>query len=112
MRFLFNLFQLYIVFKLTFMVLRFMFRRKFGVKSKGKYQKYGKKRVSLLGKVWLLISRQLHSSLDGKLRQQSIALREKREMQKQSLVKQSGVAQQDSKEKVIEFKKYQRKQVR
>lgn len=112
MRFLFNLFQLFVIYWVTCKVLKYTVFRRF---NKKKRDKYGKKRLSLLGKIWLLVSRQLHSSLDGKLKQQSIALREKREMQKQSesLVKQdTRIAQQDSKEKVIEFKKYQRKQVR
>lgn len=99
----------------TWKVLKFAVKRKIRMSREMKGKNY-KKRISLFGKVWILISRKLHSSLDGMLRRQSVKLREmKAEMktrQNESPVKQSGVdAQQDSK-KVIEFKKYQSKVVR
>lgn len=97
-------------------VLKFMGRmmlRKFGLGKSKKSR--GKKRLSLVGKVRLLISRQLHNRLDGMLTRQSEGFREKRE-QKISLAKSD--TQQDSKEvkenkgNVIQFKNYQRKLVK
>jgi hypothetical protein len=105
LKFLFNLAQLFVIYWVTCKVLKYTVFRRFN-KARGKY---GKKRMSLLGKVWLLISRQLHSSLDGMLKRQSNVLREKKKNLEE---KPAIVTQQSSNGKVIQFKKYQRKVVK
>lgn len=108
MRFLFNLAQLFVIYWVTCKVLKYTVFRRFN-KRRGKY---GKKRLSIIGKIWVLFSRHLHSMVDGLLTKQSMYLKAKREQSK-SLVKQNGDnAQQDSNEKVIQFSKYQSKIVR
>jgi uncharacterized metal-binding protein len=112
LKFMVNLVELYLIAMVTFKVLRFVVRRSLGLskKSKGKNEK---KRLSLIGKVGLLISRQLHSRLDGMLTKQSEGFkvaREEKIKHKESLAKSE--AQQDSKENIIQFSKYQRKVVK
>jgi hypothetical protein len=119
LKFLVNLFELYLIAMVTFKILRFVVRRKFGLGKKSKY-KNAKKRLSLIGKVRLLVSRQLHSRLDEMLTKQSEGFKVAREnkiRQKESLAKID--AQQDSKEKienvidkVIDFKSYKSKAVK
>jgi hypothetical protein len=94
-----NLAQLFIIYWIVGKILKYTVFRRF---SKKKNKKHG---LSISGKIWVLISRQLHSSLDGLLRQQSKALREKKSLAKQT-------AQQDTSEKVIQFKNYKRKVVK
>lgn len=103
--------QILLVLWVTWKVIKMAVKRKIRMSRKMKDKNY-KKRISLLGKVWILISRKLHSSLDGMLRRQSVKLREIKTEQNKSPAKQvTDIAQQDSK-KVIEFKKYQSKVVR
>lgn len=110
LKFLFNVLQIYLLTVFTYKMLRRLIFKKHG-KSKGK------KRLSIIGKIWVLISRQLHSSIDGLLTKQSMYLKEKRHQrqQRKSLVKQCGDnAQQDTKnikEKVVVLKNYQRKRM-
>jgi hypothetical protein len=108
LKFMVNLFELYLITMVSFKVLRFVVRRSFGLGKKSKV-KNAKKRLSILGKIRLLISRQLHSKLDGMLTKQS----ERFKAKKESLAKID--AQQDSKEninKVVDFKGYKSKVVK
>jgi hypothetical protein len=105
LKFIVNLLELYLIAWFVFKVLKFVVFRKFGKSKKSK----GKKRLSIIGKVWVLISRQLHSGIDGMLRKQSMHFKKKKE----SLTEMD--AQQDSKEnigKVINFKKYKIKVIK
>jgi hypothetical protein len=107
LKFVINLLELYLIAWFVFKILKFIVFRRFSKSKKNK----GKKRLSILGKVRVLISRQLHSSLDGMLTKQSERFKT-RKAKKESLVKTN--TQQDSKEKidkVIDFKSYKSKVV-